>query len=338
MLFGCTVISYTHYPTISTDMLHRVESNRIMYNNKGKYKQLKIIYYKLFAHLYGFCGYFADIIMVNSTWTYNHINSIFYRSSSTSLDIVYPPCGNSQYLQEFELENRKKIILSVGQFRPEKDHNLQIDAFIKFRKKFKSKYPNIKLIMVGGCRDIEDKRRVTKLRAKINKYALSEYIVIKENLEWTKLLKLFQDSFIGLHTMEDEHFGICLAEYMVAGLITIGHCSGGPLTDIVSNLKSKDEAKQNKNGKLKDTASKPQPLQQSNETIIHSDGMIQTERGFLCTTVDQYAKCFEMVFNEYENGNGLSKMRQAARKYCVDRFSTRLFQEKFVNTIQSAFK
>lgn len=316
MLFGCTVISYTHYPTISTDMLHRVETGRIMYNNTGRFRQLRIIYYKLFAHLYGICGYFADIVMVNSTWTYNHINSIFYRSSSTSLDIVYPPCGNSQYLQEFDLKNRKKIILSVGQFRPEKDHNLQIEAFIKFRKKCKSKHPDAKLIMVGGCRGIEDKRRVTKLRVKINKYDLKQYIVIKENLEWSKLLKLFQDSFIGLHTMEDEHFGICLAEYMAAGLITIGHCSGGPLTDIVVNL-------------------------QSNETVNlqqEEDGMKRTETGFLCTTVDQYAQCLEEVFDEYENGNGFSEMRERARRHCVEKFSTKLFQKEFINKIQSTFK
>lgn len=32
-LFGCKVICYTHYPTISTDMLSRVHHRSSMYNN-----------------------------------------------------------------------------------------------------------------------------------------------------------------------------------------------------------------------------------------------------------------------------------------------------------------
>lgn len=32
-LFGCKVICYTHYPTISTDMLSRVREQSSMYNN-----------------------------------------------------------------------------------------------------------------------------------------------------------------------------------------------------------------------------------------------------------------------------------------------------------------
>lgn len=32
-LFGCKVICYTHYPTISSDMLSRVRERSLMYNN-----------------------------------------------------------------------------------------------------------------------------------------------------------------------------------------------------------------------------------------------------------------------------------------------------------------
>eukprot|EP01084_Bolivina_argentea_P183329 316372_1 len=316
IIFGCTVISYTHYPTISNDMLQRVADGKIRYNNNANFannkykKQLKLYYYKLFAFLYGLCGYFANIIMVNSTWTYNHINSIFYRSNKSILKCVYPPCGNSQYLKQFTFKNRKKIILSVGQFRPEKNHMLQIEAFYKFREKCKPKYNDVKLIMVGGVRDIFDKKRVTKLRVKIGKYNLRDCVIIKQDLEWKKLLKLFSESFIGLHTMEDEHFGICLSEYMIAGLVTIGHCSGGPLSDIVSNIKNKYDVKER---------------------------MLESDRGFLCTTVEQYAMCFEKVFDGYDNGNGWLKLREIAREYCVDKFSCSQFQREFVKLIEPAF-
>jgi len=335
LLFGCTVISYTHYPTISTDMLQRVEEGKVMYNNKQDFasnqykKSVKLYYYKLFAILYGICGYFANITMVNSTWTYNHINSLFFRRTLlrgiNPLKIVYPPCGNNEFLSKFNLEGRKKQILSVGQFRPEKNHKLQIEAFYEFRQKYKAKMKearkakgkdssdeedNVKLILVGGVRDKEDRLRVNQLRALITKFNLNEHVVIHVDMEWSKLLKLFGESFIGLHTMEDEHFGICLVEYMVAGLVTIGHCSGGPLSDIVANKKTKHDLKEKK---------------------------IETDRGFLCTTKEQYAKCFETVFDQFEHGDGWLTLRQNARTYCVDKFSCTEFQHQFVSAIEGVF-
>merc|ERR1712228_1095272 len=152
-----------------------------------------------------------------------------------------------------------------------------------FRQENKESHSDAKLIMVGGVRDLADRKRVNGLRSLIKKCGLSDCIIIKENLEWNQLLKLFKESFVGLHTMEDEHFGICLAEYMAAGLITIGHCSGGPLSDIVANIESKHDVK---------------------------NGLHCSDRGFLCTTLGQYASCFERVFDEYENGNGWMKLRQ----------------------------
>ena len=315
LLFGCTVVSYTHYPTISNDMLDRVFLGHVMYNNdarfaqRGYWRTLKLWYYKVFAVLYGTCGYFARVVMVNSTWTFHHISTLFFRGSTCSLRIVYPPCGNSQHLSRFKLADREPIILSVGQFRPEKNHTLQIEAFYQFRKQCKGKFGDVRLIMVGGVRDVEDQKRVNKLNALIGKYDLREHVVIKKNLEWSQLLKLFGRAFVGLHTMEDEHFGICLAEYMVAGLVTIGHCSGGPLSDIVADGKHKSEV---------------------------AEGMLQTARGFLCTTVEQYAECFETVFDGFEKGNGWMDMRTEARRHCMEKFSCETFQRSFVEMVQTA--
>ena len=91
MLTGATVLSYTHYPTISTDMLQRVREKRTTYNNDAfvsnstTVSTLKLMsqfslffifsYYKLFSAVYGVVGRSADMVMVNGTWTYNHIIS-----------------------------------------------------------------------------------------------------------------------------------------------------------------------------------------------------------------------------------------------------------------------
>ena len=48
------------------------------------------------------------------------------------------------------------------------------------------------------------------------------------NKPFVEILKLFEESLIGIHTMEAEHFGISVVEMLAAGLIVIAHNSAGP--------------------------------------------------------------------------------------------------------------
>ena len=71
---GCRVATYTHYPTISTDMLRMVFERRPSYNNdeavakSAPASAAKFVYYWLFALVYAAAGRFASVVMVNSTW------------------------------------------------------------------------------------------------------------------------------------------------------------------------------------------------------------------------------------------------------------------------------
>lgn len=65
-LAGVKAACYTHYPTISTDMLLRVAHKKAMYNNKGSANSLlgsiaKLLYYYVFACLYGMAGGCANV-------------------------------------------------------------------------------------------------------------------------------------------------------------------------------------------------------------------------------------------------------------------------------------
>ena len=139
-LFNCTVITYVHYPTISNDMIKNVEtSSHASFNNRALFvrspvlRYMKLIYYKLLAYSYGFAGRKADLVMVNSSWTQNHIKSLW----KTDVQIVYPPCDVESFktipLDRFgESESQDMKIISIAQFRPEKNHELQIEAFDVF--------------------------------------------------------------------------------------------------------------------------------------------------------------------------------------------------------------
>eukprot|EP00520_Triparma_pacifica_P010046 CAMPEP_0118635676 /NCGR_PEP_ID=MMETSP0785-20121206/2202_1 /TAXON_ID=91992 /ORGANISM="Bolidomonas pacifica, Strain CCMP 1866" /LENGTH=407 /DNA_ID=CAMNT_0006526723 /DNA_START=89 /DNA_END=1309 /DNA_ORIENTATION=- len=228
------VFTYTHYPTISTDMLRLVYSRRPTYNNSASLTSnplkayAKLIYYLVFALCYSFFGSFANFVMVNSSWTSNHISRLWPFSSPS---VLYPPCDSSGFGQT-PLTNKKPYILSIGQFRPEKDHPLQIRAFKKFKDECR-KSRNAKLILLGGCRGPEDESRVADLRNLVRSLSLESSVVFLLNEPYSVLKHYLTDSSVGIHTMWNEHFGIGVVEMMAAGLITIAHNSGGPKADII---------------------------------------------------------------------------------------------------------
>ena len=86
-------------------------------------------YYRLFAVLYGWMGRFVDVSMVNSTWTKDHIVKLWGRNLGTT--VVYPPCNTAALASDNA--DRTRTVLSVAQFRPEKDHALQLRAFKAFK-------------------------------------------------------------------------------------------------------------------------------------------------------------------------------------------------------------
>nr|CAG4642565.1 EOG090X07J8 [Evadne anonyx] len=239
-LGGCEHIGcYVHYPTISTDMLTRVVSRFSTYNNHSiisrskLLSQLKIVYYKLFAALYGLVGRCAHTTMVNSSWTENHINQIWKVPTQTNK--VYPPCDVKEFLQLSVDSDPESIrIISVAQFRPEKDHPLMIRSFYKLIDLLSDEEKaRVKLVFVGSCRNKEDYQRVEDYKRLCKHFNIDTYTEFYINVEFEELKRLLEESTIGLHSMWNEHFGISIVECMAAGLIMVAHKSGGPAMDII---------------------------------------------------------------------------------------------------------
>jgi len=235
-LVGC----YVHYPTISTDMLAQVQSRSSSYNNRRRVAQsplasyLKLRYYQIFAWLYSRCGAAADCVMVNSSWTEEHIRSLWGRGEA-GVSKVFPPCDTSHLSNIVGDRDRQEVrILSLGQFRPEKDHPLQIKAMFELRQILaEDDWERVKLVIVGGCRGQDDWKLVQDLKDLTKYLSVENNVEFHPNLPFSDLLAEFSKSTIGIHTMWNEHFGIGIVEMMAAGLLTIAHRSGGPLMDII---------------------------------------------------------------------------------------------------------
>lgn len=180
--------------------------------------------------------------MVNSSWTEKHILSLWNMPFRTHR--VYPPC-EVKHLKNLEhLDSDKIIILSIGQFRPEKDHPLQLQAMYelrsllvddetlwnKVRNMNQSRihqfhcYPlQLKLVIIGSCRNEEDHTRLKNMQDLSKHLSLENSVEFKVNVSYQELIQNYQLATIGLHTMWNEHFGIGVVDCMAAGLITIAN-------------------------------------------------------------------------------------------------------------------
>jgi alpha-1,2-mannosyltransferase len=238
ILGGSYVAAYVHYPTISTDMLSKVSSRSNSFNNdariasSGLKTEIKILYYRLFAAIYSWMGSFSELTMVNSSWTRDHIVHIWKPSV---LELVYPPCDTSG-LQPLKLEGRnRKRLVSIAQFRPEKNHFLQIEIIDALIKSSPTKFKDIQLHMIGSMRsgNAQDLALVDHLKAEISKRNLEQNVFIATGVSNDVLKQHFAQASIGLHTMTQEHFGIGIVELQAAGVVPLAHNSAGPKADIV---------------------------------------------------------------------------------------------------------
>jgi alpha-1,2-mannosyltransferase len=141
-LASVPIISYVHYPTINLDRIKQVNKQCTVYNNpqviaeSSWINQMSLIYYGIFAYVYGWCGRCSQIVYCNSLWTKGHIESIW---GLRSIHLVYPPCDVKQFLELpliNEDEQTIKTIVSVGQFRAEQNHEVQIRAFHELLQRY----------------------------------------------------------------------------------------------------------------------------------------------------------------------------------------------------------
>ncbi|KAI4373888.1 hypothetical protein MLD38_011950 [Melastoma candidum] len=298
-LFGCKVICYTHYPTISLDMLSRVRQRSSMYNNKASIaqsawlSQCKLLYYNLFSWMYGLVGSFAHLAMVNSSWTKSHIEKQW--KIPDRIKRVYPPCDTSG-LQALPLErsSANPIFISVAQFRPEKAQAVQLEAFALACTMLDREMRRPKLQLVGSCRNKSDEDRLESLKQIAMQLNIAEDVEFHKNIAYRDLIDLLGGATAGLHSMIDEHFGISVVEYMAAGAIPIAHNSAGPKMDIV----------------------------------LEEDGQ---PTGFLAETVEEFANAIIKVLRMPEDER--LKMAAAARKR-AGRFS----EQRFYDDLKAAIR
>jgi alpha-1,2-mannosyltransferase len=276
-LFGSAVPTgaYVHYPTISTDMLHSLKPAAAAGGaapqgvNAGQgvgiRGRLKGTYWRIFARVYSRVGASADVVMTNSTWTQGHIQQLWgplrnkaarAGTASTSaaaavgndIAVVYPPVAVRELEHEVEVSRasearREKVLLYIAQFRPEKNHQLILQAFADFSKSGSEAARGARLVLVGSVRDDGDSKRVYQLRLLANELQVREKVEFHLDASWPEILEWLRRASVGVNGMWNEHFGIGVVEYQAAGLVAVVHDSGGPKVDIVVDVEGEPTGK-----------------------------------------------------------------------------------------------
>ena len=291
-LMGVSVLSYVHYPLISEE--------NFMDSSKNTFIPLSAIlrsYRYSMLQLYKICGKCVSLCAVNSSWTWQRLNKSWTLNEDRR-EILYPPLSGSVSLKGTDLKAKRTITLvSLSQFRPEKNHAQQLRIF-----ELLTREQNATFVIAGSVRNHEDELYLRSLQKLSSTLGIAEYVTWKINISNDERRTLLSRSLIAIHTMIDEHFGIGVGDYLAAGCITVAHNSGGPKEDILKPAANFAEAK----------------CENTNDCI-----------GFLAETDEHYVNAIKHILNMSEKEKQEIRARAAKRMH---KFSSDNFEQAFLQT------
>ena len=157
---------------------------------------------------------------------------------------------------------------------------------------------NVQLVLIGSVRGPEDAAR----RAAVEEAAAARGLLamgavrMPEDVNAAQKALYLRKAAVGLHCMCDEHFGICVVEYMAAGAVPLAHDSAGPRLDIVTPAVRAADLAANSSG---------------------ADGAV----GMLATTVEEYVECLHALLSNESMRTAMARRAAArARTFSVDEF------------------
>lgn len=330
---GCaSTLAYVHYPTITRKMAADVAAGApgAVCNARAltpAQTARKLRYYRALTRLYALAGRAARLAMANGSWTAGHLRELW---PQTRVVTVFPPCvsdgpergglaasesssatapGNSLHplpqqpvLQPIlpPKDTDPVLIVSIGQYRPEKRHLFQVNVMSRLLLAHPEHMGRVRLVLIGSVRGPADAAR----RAEVERAAALRGLVAMGAVEMPEDVNAAQKALylrraaVGLHCMADEHFGICVVEYMAAGAVPLAHDSAGPRLDIVV------------------------PALRAPDCRALADPAAASEAvGMLATTEEEYAECLHALLANPALREDLARRAMSrARTFSVQNF------------------
>jgi alpha-1,2-mannosyltransferase len=176
-------------------------------NKSTKYKGIWSLYYKPY---YNMMKKFVDnlsnskiFLVSNSEFVHNSLKSKYDKNSK----IIYPPVD----LDEFNSQNKKNQIVSIGRFSEEKNLEFGINVMSQL---------DSLCYIIGNTKTKSNILYYEKLESQIKKLNLESKIKLLKNIDRYDLVNYLNNSKIYFHC-SNETFGISVIESIAAGCIPI---------------------------------------------------------------------------------------------------------------------
>jgi glycosyltransferase involved in cell wall biosynthesis len=156
-----------------------------------------------------------NLTLVNSDWSGNRVRAAYDMPTRT----IYPPVGGD--FPNVPWAERDDGFICLGRISPEK----RIERIIAILGEVRRTRPSVRLHIVGMPGDTADavqyNRHIRELAAPL------PWVKFEGAVSRDRLRDIAAHRRWGIHAMEDEHFGIAIAEMMRAGCIVFAPRSGG---------------------------------------------------------------------------------------------------------------
>jgi len=216
MDFGKPGIQYVHFPVLAEERLR--DLGFINFANRWYYKNpfFRKAYHHFCMVLSGFSieGVRQNLTLVNSQWTGKFVEEIY----DIETQVVYPPVKGD--FMHTPWEAREDGFVCIGRISPEK----RLETIIKILSRVRERGWKVHLHIVGRAGDRNYYKTIEGM-AKKN----ASWVVLEGSLSREEFSRLLVQHKYGIHGMQNEHFGISVAEMVKAGLIVFVPNGGGQI-------------------------------------------------------------------------------------------------------------
>lgn len=214
---GVPGIQYIHYPTFDDPRLNDASRRQVDFSYLGWRHRSHLAmrgYLAVCTTISGFTmeGVRRNVTLVNSDWTGRLAREILAVEPRT----VYPPV-NADF-PAVPWQERELGFVCVGRISPEK----RIDRIIRILQGVRRKGWDVHLHVIGSC---ENARYYAQIEPLLR--ANTSWISLEIDPTHEHLRNLVARHRYGIHGMDEEHFGIAVAEMAKAGCIVFTPNKGG---------------------------------------------------------------------------------------------------------------
>lgn len=215
--FGAPALQYVHVPFLAHLRPHVLPSCDLSLTRKlAAVCRGRIRPWMLVAD-YSFERMARNRTLANSDWTGRWLRRAYGIDAVT----LHPPAPGAFPMVPWEQRENGFVVL--GRFHPAK----RPDWCVRVLGRVRERCPDLRVHLMGSASAWKDEQdyygQLTRL-ADENR----SWVTLHANLPRPELARLVSQQRFGMHAMQDEHFGMAVAEMVLGGCIPFVHDSGGP--------------------------------------------------------------------------------------------------------------